>query len=80
MTLSERAKRAADLPISDNEHGVVAEGIVSERERLRPLIEALAECADALDYSLRPTREVKTPRLVDALNKLETALTEMEKE
>lgn len=69
-SLSERVKRAVTKQIPESEHSVVAEGIDRERERLGPLIEALAECAEVacLDY---PNSTFK--------KKLEDALAEMEK-
>ena len=77
MTLSERVAIVAKDQIADDEHGIVAEGIVKENERLRPLIEALSLAIVVIEQEDRRCGHWHQGRTF--LNELETALKEMEK-
>ena len=83
MTLSERVKLASlrDYPKAKGETYFVdglTNGRKEESDRLRPLIEALAEVVEVMEYATGPTRDVKTPKMILALTRLEAVLSGME--
>ncbi len=79
-SLSERVKRATEYDDRfDSECGDGTGEHYLQHSRIRPLIEALAGCADVLKYATGPTRDVKTPKMILALTRLEAVLAEMDK-
>lgn len=73
--LVEQLKKFIEMKKPDSSYKpLYGDGMADENERLKPVFDALIECAAVLQYACGPTRDVKTPKMQEALATLTEAV------